>query len=112
VHICHVNNESAPISERPASVKDRAVPGHWEGDLIGGSKNSYIATLGERHSRYVTLATNVDVYFYDPGSPWQRGSNEKTNRLLRQYLPGGTDLSLHSQANLNAVVRQSDSMVH
>jgi len=140
------------ISERPASVEDRAVPGHWEGDLIGGSKNSYIATLVERHSRYVmmakvknkdtesvvtalikqsqklpdelyksltwdrgkeladhqrfTLETNVDVYFCDPRSPWQRGSNENTNRLLRQYLPKGTDLSLHSQAWLNAIDRQ------
>ncbi len=140
------------ISERPASVEDRAVPGHWEGDLIGGSKNSYIATLVERHSRYVmlakvknkdtesvvtalikqskklpgelyksltwdrgkeladhqrfTLETNVDVYFCDPSSPWQRGSNENTNRLLRQYLPKGTDLSLHSQAKLNAIARQ------
>ncbi len=140
------------IRERPASVEDRAVPGHWEGDLIGGSKNSYIATLVERHSRYVmlakvknkdtesvvsalikqskklpgelyksltwdrgkeladhqrfTLKTNVDVYFCDPSSPWQRGSNENTNRLLRQYLPRGTDLALHSQAKLNAVARQ------
>ena len=140
------------IRERPASVEDRAVPGHWEGDLIGGSKNSYIATLVERHSRYVmlakvknkdtesvvsalikqskklpgelyksltwdrgkeladhqrfTLETNVDVYFCDPSSPWQRGSNENTNRLLRQYLPRGTDLTLHSQAKLNAVARQ------
>ena len=140
------------ISQRPASVEDRAVPGHWEGDLIGGSKNSYIATLVERHSRYVmlikvpnkdtesvvsaliknaqrlprelyksltwdrgkeladhqrlTLATNVDVYFCDPKSPWQRGSNENTNRLLRQYFPRGTDLSLYSQAKLNAVARQ------
>ena len=140
------------ISERPASVEDRAVPGHWEGDLIGGSKNSYIATLVERHSRYVmlakvknkdtesvvsalikqsrklpdelyksltwdrgkeladhqrfTLETNVDVYFCDPKSPWQRGSNENTNRLLRQYLPKGTDLSLHSQSRLNAIARQ------
>ena len=140
------------ISERPASVEDRSVPGHWEGDLIGGSKNSYIATLVERHTRYVmltkvrnkdtesvvtalikqskklpdelyksltwdrgkeltdhqrfTLATNVDVYFCDPSSPWQRGSNENTNRLLRQYLPRGTDLSLHSQAKLNAIARQ------
>ncbi len=140
------------ISQRPASVEDRAVPGHWEGDLIGGSKNSYIATLVERQSRYVmlikvpnkdtesvvsalikqsrklprelyksltwdrgkeladhqrlTLATNVDVYFCDPRSPWQRGSNENTNRLLRQYFPRGTDLSLYSQAKLSAVARQ------
>ncbi len=140
------------ISERPASVEDRAVPGHWEGDLIGGSKNSYMATLVERHSRYVmlvkvknkdtdsvvsalikqskklpvelyksltwdrgkelsghqrfTLATDIKVYFCDPQSPWQRGSNENTNRLLREYFPRGTDLSLHSQAKLNAVARQ------
>ena len=140
------------IRERPASVEDRAIPGHWEGDLIAGSKNSYIATLVERHSRYVMLAkvqnkdtesvvsalikqskklpaelyksltwdrgkeladhqrfkmhTNVDVYFCDPCSPWQRGSNENTNRLLRQYLPSGTDISLHSQAQLNAIARQ------
>jgi len=140
------------IRERPASVADRAVPGHWEGDLLGGSKNSYIATLVERHSRYVmlakvknkdtesvvsalikqakklpdelyksltwdrgkeladhqrfTLETDIDVYFCDPRSPWQRGSNENTNRLLRQYLPQGTDLSLHSQAKLNAIARQ------
>ena len=140
------------ISERPASVEDRAVPGHWEGDLVAGSKNSYIATLVERHSRYViivkvknkdtesvvtalikqskklpnelyksltwdrgkeladhkrfTLKTDINVYFCDPGSPWQRGSNENTNRLLRQYFPKGTDLSLHSQAKLSAVARQ------
>jgi len=140
------------ISERPASVEDRAVPGHWEGDLIAGSKNSYIATLVERHTRYVmlakvkdkttesvisalikqskklpdelyksltwdrgteladhkrfTLETNIDVYFCDPRSPWQRGSNENTNRLLRQYFPKGTDLALHSQAKLNAVARR------
>ncbi len=140
------------IRERPASVEDRAVPGHWEGDLLGGSKNSYIATLVERHTRYVmlakvknkdtesvvsalikqakklpdelyksltwdrgkeladhqrfTLETDIDVYFCDPRSPWQRGSNENTNRLLRQYLPQGTDLSLHSQARLNAIARQ------
>jgi IS30 family transposase len=140
------------IRERPASVEDRAVPGHWEGDLIEGSNNSYIATLVERHSRYVmlakvtgkdtetvvsalikqskklpgelyksltwdrgkeladhqrfTLATNIDVYFCDPGSPWQRGSNENTNLLLRQYFPKGTDLSVHSQAKLSAVARQ------
>jgi IS30 family transposase len=140
------------ISQRPAAVEDRAVPGHWEGDLLAGSKNSYIATLVERHTRYVmlakvtskdthtvvsalikqarrlpnelyksltwdrgkeltdhrrfTLATNVDVYFCDPQSPWQRGSNENTNGLLRQYFPKGTDLSVYSQAHLNKVARQ------
>ena len=140
------------IRERPASVEDRAVPGHWEGDLIAGSNNSYIATLVERHTRYVmlakvknkdtesvvsalikqskklpgelyksltwdrgkelsdhqrfTLATDIKVYFCDPSSPWQRGSNENTNRLLRQYFPKGTDLSVHSQAKLNGVARR------
>jgi IS30 family transposase len=140
------------IRERPASVEDRAVPGHWEGDLIAGSHNSYIATLVERQTRYVmlvrvtgrdtetvinalikharklptelyksltwdrgkemsdhqrfTLATDIDVYFCDPQSPWQRGSNENTNRLLRQYFPKRTDLSVHSQIKLNAVARQ------
>jgi IS30 family transposase len=134
------------------AVEDRAVPGHWEGDLLSGPNNSYIATLVERHTRYVmlakvagkdtqtvvstlikqakklpkelyksltwdrgkeltdhrrfTLATNIDVYFCDPQSPWQRGSNENTNGLLRQYFPKGTDLSLHSQAYLNKVARQ------
>jgi len=138
--------DAVSIRERPASVDDRAVPGHWEGDLIGGSRNSYVATLVERHSRFVMLikvtnkdtegvvtalvkhsqklpgelyrsltwdrgkeladhqrlklATDVEVYFCDPRSPWQRGSNENTNRLLRQYLPRGTDLALHSQAKL------------
>ena len=140
------------ISERPASVEDRAVPGHWEGDLITGSKNSYIATLVERHTRYVMLAkvtgkdtqtvvsalikqarklptelyksltwdrgkelsdhrrfsleTDIDVYFCAPRSPWQRGSNENTNGLLRQYFPKGTDLSVYAQADLNRVARQ------
>jgi IS30 family transposase len=140
------------ISARPAAAEDRAVPGHWEGDLLSGSKNSYIATLVERHTRYVmlakvankdtqtvvsalikqaktlpnelyksltwdrgkeladhrrfTLATNIDVYFCDPQSPWQRGSNENTNGLLRQYFPSGTDLSVYSQTHLNKVARQ------
>jgi len=140
------------IRERPASVEDRAVPGHWEGDLLSGSKNSHIATLVERHTRYVmlakvanketqtvisalikqakklptelyksltwdrgkeladhrrfTLATDIDVYFCDPQSPWQRGSNENTNGLLRQYFPKGTNLSVYSQAELNKVARQ------
>jgi IS30 family transposase len=140
------------IRERPASVEDRAVPGHWEGDLLTGPNNSYIATLVERHSRYVmlvkvankntqtviealieqsrklpvelmksltwdrgkelmnhrqfSLATDIDVYFCDPRSPWQRGSNENTNGLLRQYFPKGTDLSVYSQAQLDEVARQ------
>lgn len=144
--------DAVSISERPAAVEDRAIPGHWEGDLIGGSKNSYIATLVERHSRYVLLvkvknkdtesvvsslikqtqnlprelyksltwdrgkeladhkrlklATDIDIYFCDPRSPWQRGTNENTNRLLRQYLPRGTDISLFSQARLNTIARQ------
>ena len=140
------------IRERPASVEDRAVPGHWEGDLLCGSSNSYIVTLVERHSRYVllakvpnrdsqsvitalinqahrlpeeliksltwdrgkemaqhkrfTLATDAAVYFCDPQSPWQRGSNENTNGLLRQYFPKGTNLSVHSQERLDEVARQ------
>jgi len=144
--------DAISISERPASVEDCAVPGHWEGDLISGARNSHIVTLVERQSRYVimakvpnketasvvsalirqarklprelyqsltwdrgkeladhksfTLATDVEVYFCDPQSPWQRGTNENTNRILRQYLPKGTDLSLHSQAKLSAIARQ------
>lgn len=144
--------DAVPISDRPASAEDRAIPGHWEGDLIEGSGNSYVATLVERHSRYVmlakltnkksatviaalvkqskklpselyksltwdrgcemndhkqfTIATDIQIYLCDPQSPWQRGSNENTNRLLRQYLPKGTDLSVHSQAKLNAIARQ------
>jgi IS30 family transposase len=144
--------DTVSISERPASVEDRAVPGHWEGDLLFGSKNSQIATLVERHTRYAmlvkvsgkdtetvinaliknarklpeelyksltwdrgtemadhkrfTLATDIQVYFCDPQNPWQRGSNENTNGLLRQYLPKGTNLSGYSQAKLNAVARR------
>jgi IS30 family transposase len=140
------------IAERPASVEDRAVPGHWEGDLLCGAKNSFIVTLVERHSRYVMLAkvanretqtvvdalikqarklpdelyksltwdrgkeladhrrftmeTDIAVYFCDPQSPWQRGSNENTNRLLRQYFPKGTDLAPHSQAELSRIARR------
>ncbi|WP_354678145.1 IS30 family transposase [Cupriavidus plantarum] len=144
--------ETVPISERPATAEDRAVPGHWEGDMLCGSGGSQIVTLVERQTRYLmlvkigskdsetvvnalikhacklpqelyksltwdrgpemaqhkrfTVATDVKVYFCDPHHPWQRGSNENTNGLLRQYLPKGTDLSVHSQAKLNAIARR------
>src|SRR6266568_2964576 len=94
--------EAISIRERPAEVEDRAIPGHWEGDLLRGSGNSHIATLVERHSRF-TVATDVKVYFCDPQSPWQRGSNENTNGLLRQYFPKKTDLSDYAQSDLDKV---------
>lgn len=141
--------DAVSIRQRPAEVHDRAVPGHWEGDLLEGARGTYLATLVERQSRYVmlvrlpnkethtvtralarrirrlpdglmrsltwdrgtelaahralTIATDVDVYFCDPQSPWQRGSNENTNGLLRQYLPQAADLSRYSQAQLDAI---------
>jgi len=141
--------DAVSIAARPASIEDRAVPGHWEGDLLAGAKNTHIATLVERQSRFVqlikvpnktaeavlraltrhvhrlpeglmasltwdrglemaqhqrfTVATDVAVYFCDPQSPWQRGTNENTNGLLRQYFPKGTDLSTVTQAKLNAI---------
>jgi IS30 family transposase len=141
--------DAVSIRERPPEVEDRAVPGHWEGDLICGARNTHVATLVERSSRFVmlvrvkgkdtesvvealsnqiqqlpeamidtltwdrgtemadhkkfTIATDVKVYFCDPKSPWQRGTNENTNRLLRQYLPKGTDLSAPSQHDLDAI---------
>jgi len=144
--------DTVSISERPATVEDRAVPGHWEGDLLCGTNSSQIATLVERHTRYVmlvkvsskdsetvtnaliknarklpqeiyktltwdrgsemadhkrfTLATDIKVYFCDPQNPWQRGTNENTNGLLRQYFPKGTDISAFSQAHLSAVARR------
>ncbi|MGH2450496.1 MAG: IS30 family transposase [Candidatus Limnocylindria bacterium] len=144
--------DAVPIRERPGEAADRAVPGHWEGDLLAGGKNTHVATLVERRSRFTmlvkvsgkdattveralrrrvrtlprelrgsltwdrgmelaehkrfTIATDVQVYFCDPRSPWQRGTNENTNGLLRQYLPKDSDLSVHSQAQLNAIARR------
>jgi IS30 family transposase len=147
--------DAVSIRERPAEAQDRAVPGHWEGDLISGSSNTHIATLVERASRYLMLvkvggkdtatvvdalaagvqtlpdqlrssltwdrgmeladrkrfsvATDVAVYFCDPHSPWQRGTNENTNGLLRQYFPKKTDLSIYSQADLDAIAIKLNS---
>jgi IS30 family transposase len=144
--------DAVSIAERPPAVEDRALPGHWEGDLLAGNQRSHIATLVERHSRYVllvrlrardavtvahalirrvhhlpaglmqsltwdrglemaqhkqfTIATDVRVYFCDPRSPWQRGSNENTNGLLRQYFPKGADLSNVTQRQLDAVAQK------
>lgn len=141
--------DAVSIRDRPAEIEDRAIPGHWEGDLLSGARNSHIATLVERSSRFVmlvkvggkdsdsvvgaliqqvqtlpqglmtsltwdrgtelayhrkfTVATEVNVYFCDPKSPWQRGSNENTNGLLRQYFPNGTDLSVYNQSDLDQV---------
>lgn len=141
--------DAISIRERPAEVEDRAIPGHWEGDLLRGARNSHVATLVERHSRFCmlvkvpgkdtatvvaalsrhvrqlpatlrrsltwdrglemaqhksfTMATEVQVYFCDPQSPWQRGSNENTNGLLRQYLPSKADLSCYSQSDLDEI---------
>jgi len=144
--------DAVSIRERAAEVEDRAVPGHWAGDLMEGSRGTYIATLVERQSRFVvlvklsekgtgavvnalikavrklptalrksltwdrgaelashtafTVATDVQVYFCDPSSPWQRGSNENTNGLLRQYYPKGADLSAVTQAQLDVVAKK------
>ena len=144
--------DAISIRERPAEAEDRAVPGHWEGDLLAGSNNTHIATLVERHTRFAilikvdskdtatvvsaltkhvrrlpsqlrrsltwdrgkemadhkhfTLATDVKVYFCDPRSPWQRGSNENTNGLLRQYFPKGKDLSIYPQAYLDKIAKR------
>jgi IS30 family transposase len=141
--------DAVSIRERPAELEDRAVPGHWEGDLLAGARNTHVATLVERSSRFVmlvrvrgkdagsvvealsdqiqqlpkammdtltwdrgpemaahksfTVATDISVYFCDPKSPWQRGTSEKTNRLLRQYLPRKTDLSVYDQADLDLI---------
>jgi IS30 family transposase len=144
--------DAVSIRERPPEAEDRAIPGHWEGDLLSGAGNSHIATLVERHSRFLllvavdrkdtrtvtdalgrevrrlpeqlrrsltwdrgmemadharfTVATDVNVYFCDPQSPWQRGSNENTNGLLRQYLPKRTNLANYSQAQLDEIARK------
>ena len=144
--------DAVSISERPAAAEDRAVPGHWEGDLLAGGRNSYIGTLVERQTRYVmlvkvrskhteevvgalkrqigklpkelrrsltwdrgkelsrhkdfSLATDMQVYFCDPYSPWQRGSNENTNGLLRQYFPKGNDVSSFTQRQLDKIARE------
>jgi IS30 family transposase len=141
--------EAVSIRERPAEAEERAVPGHWEGDLLCSTPGTQIATLVKRHSRFVmlvklpsnrsdvvasalthqvmqlprhlrrsltwdrglkmadhqrfTMASAIQVYFCDPQSPWQRGSNDNTNGLLRQYFPKGTDLSKYSQAHLNKI---------
>ena len=147
--------DTVSIRERPAEAEDRAVPGHWEGDLLSGANNTHMVTLVERHSRFAmlikvpskdtatvvgalskhvrklpaelrrsltwdrgkemadhktfTVATNVQVYFCDPRSPWQRGSNENTNRLLRQYLPKGVDLRQVAKGQLNAIAAELNS---
>jgi IS30 family transposase len=144
--------DAIPISARPPEAADRAVPGHWEGDLIEGSNNTVVATLVERRSRFVmlvkvsskktddvvpavarkirglptelkatvtwdrgkemsrhvdfTITTGVQIYFADPQSPWQRPTNENSNKLIREYLPKGTDLSIHSQRQLDAIARK------
>ncbi len=144
--------DAVSIRERPAEVEDRAIPGHWEGDLLRGAGNSHVATLVERHSRFCmlvqvpgkdtatvvaalsqhlrqlpatlrrsltwdrglemaehksfTMSTDVQVYFCDPQSPWQRGSNENTNGLLRQYLPKKADLSCYSQSDLDQIAQR------
>jgi transposase, IS30 family len=151
-HRCGQIVDAISIRERPAEIEDRAIPGHWEGDLLGGTNNSHIATLVERHSRFTmlvkvpskdtatvvaalgrhvrrlpaslrrsltwdrglemaqhnsfTVATDVKVYFCDPQSPWQRGTNENTNGLLRQYFPKRTDLSGFSQSELDKVAKR------